>query len=75
MQALLLEKPKDFRFIDIPEPPAPAAGEAVVRVHAVGICGTDYGGYLGKMASSAIRAFPATNWEWRSWPWGRVWPT
>ncbi|MFM9058930.1 MAG: zinc-binding alcohol dehydrogenase family protein [Planctomycetaceae bacterium] len=49
MQALLLEKPGAFRFIDVPEPPAPAAGEAVVRVHAVGICGTDYGGYLGKM--------------------------
>ena len=49
MQALLLEKPKDFRFIDTPEPGAPQAGEAVVRVHAVGICGTDYGGYLGKM--------------------------
>jgi len=49
MQTLLLEKPKHFTFIDTPEPPAPAAGEAVVRVHAVGICGTDYGGYLGKM--------------------------
>jgi len=49
MQALLLEKPKEFRFIDAPEPGAPQAGEAVVRVHAVGICGTDYGGYLGKM--------------------------
>jgi alcohol dehydrogenase len=49
MQALLLEQPKHFRFIDVPEPPAPAAGEAVVRVHAVGICGTDYGGFLGKM--------------------------
>ena len=49
MQALLLEKPENFRFIDVPDPPAPAAGEAVVRVHAVGICGTDYGGYLGKM--------------------------
>ena len=49
MQALLLEKPKDFRFIDMPEPGAALAGEAVVRVHAVGICGTDYGGYLGKM--------------------------
>jgi len=49
MQALLLEKPKEFRFIDLPEPAAPSAGEAVVRVHAVGICGTDYGGYLGKM--------------------------
>jgi 2-desacetyl-2-hydroxyethyl bacteriochlorophyllide A dehydrogenase len=49
MQALLLEQPKTFRFIDIPEPTAPGPGEAVVRVHAVGICGTDYGGYLGKM--------------------------
>jgi 2-desacetyl-2-hydroxyethyl bacteriochlorophyllide A dehydrogenase len=49
MQALLLEKPREFRFIDTPEPGAPLAGEAVVRVHAVGICGTDYGGYLGKM--------------------------
>ena len=49
MQALLLEQPKAFRFIDIPEPAAPLAGEAIVRVHAVGICGTDYGGYLGKM--------------------------
>ena len=49
MQALLLEQPKAFRFVDIPEPAAPGAGEAVVRVHAVGICGTDYGGYLGKM--------------------------
>ena len=49
MQALLLEKPKQFCFIDTPEPPPPGPGEAVVRVHAVGICGTDYGGYLGKM--------------------------
>jgi len=49
MKALLLEKPQSFRFIDVPEPTPPAAGEAVVRVHAVGICGTDYSGYLGRM--------------------------
>jgi 2-desacetyl-2-hydroxyethyl bacteriochlorophyllide A dehydrogenase len=49
MQTLLLEKPMEFRFIDTQEPGPPQAGEAVVRVHAVGICGTDYGGYLGKM--------------------------
>ncbi|RLS76157.1 MAG: zinc-binding alcohol dehydrogenase family protein [Planctomycetota bacterium] len=49
MQALLLEQPRSFRFIDIPEPEAPGPGAAVVRVRAVGICGTDYGGYLGKM--------------------------
>jgi len=49
MQALLLERPESFRFIDVPEPAAPGPGEAVVRVDAVGICGTDYGGYLGRM--------------------------
>jgi alcohol dehydrogenase len=49
MQALLLERPQSFRFIDVPEPDPPGPGEAVVRVRAVGICGTDYGGYLGKM--------------------------
>lgn len=49
MKALQLEKPQAFRFIDVPEPPAPGPDEAVVRVHQVGICGTDYGGYLGKM--------------------------
>jgi 2-desacetyl-2-hydroxyethyl bacteriochlorophyllide A dehydrogenase len=49
MQALLLEQPRSFRLIDCPEPGEPGPGEAVVRVHAVGICGTDYGGYLGKM--------------------------
>jgi len=49
MQALLLEKPRQFTFVDVAEPPAPGPGDAVVRVHAVGICGTDYGGYLGKM--------------------------
>jgi len=49
VQALLLEQPKAFRWIDVPEPAEPGPGEAVVRVDAVGICGTDYGGYLGKM--------------------------
>src|SRR3954465_6441866 len=49
MKALQLEKPKQWRQIDIPEPPAPGLGEALVRVHRVGICGTDLGGYLGKM--------------------------
>ena len=49
MKALLLEKPGQFRIIDTPEPAAPGPGEALVRVHSVGICGSDYGGYLGKM--------------------------
>jgi len=49
MKALQLEKPKSWLRIEIPEPPAPGAGEALVRVQRVGICGTDLGGYLGKM--------------------------
>lgn len=49
MKALQLENPKSWRMIDIPEPGSPGEGEALVRVHRVGICGTDVGGYLGKM--------------------------
>lgn len=49
MQALQLEKPHAFRLIEVPQPEAPGPGEAVVAVRAVGICGTDYGGFLGKM--------------------------
>lgn len=49
MRALQLEKPQSWRRIEIPEPAAPAAGEALVRIQRIGICGTDFGGYLGKM--------------------------
>jgi alcohol dehydrogenase len=47
MKALQLERPQHFRFIETPEPTAPGPGEALVRVLRVGICGTDYSGYLG----------------------------
>src|SRR5262245_51588593 len=49
MKAIQLEQPKSFRVIDVPEPSDPGPGEAVVRVYRVGVCGTDYSGYLGKM--------------------------
>lgn len=49
MKALQLEKPLHWRQIEIPEPTAPGPGDALVRVHNVGICGTDLSGYLGKM--------------------------
>jgi alcohol dehydrogenase len=49
MKAIQLEKPQQFRAIEISEPPAPGPGEVLVRVHRIGICGTDYSGYLGKM--------------------------
>jgi 2-desacetyl-2-hydroxyethyl bacteriochlorophyllide A dehydrogenase len=49
MNAIQLEQPQRFRHIEIPDAPAPGAGEALVRVLRVGICGTDISGYLGKM--------------------------
>jgi alcohol dehydrogenase len=41
MRAILLERPGQFEAIDIPEPSLPGPGEVLVRVHRVGICGTD----------------------------------
>lgn len=49
MRALQFEKPGSIRYVDTAEPSPPGPGEALVRVHRVGICGTDFGGYLGKM--------------------------
>jgi alcohol dehydrogenase len=49
MQALRLQSPEHFELIGLPEPEAPGPGEALVRVHRVGICGTDISAYLGKM--------------------------
>ncbi|MFP8870807.1 MAG: zinc-binding alcohol dehydrogenase family protein [Myxococcota bacterium] len=49
MRAIRLEEPKEFRYVEIDEPGSPGPGEALVRTHRMGICGTDYSGYLGKM--------------------------
>lgn len=49
MVALTLSAPKKFEFTEQDEPAQPAVGEALVRVHSVGVCGTDVSGYLGKM--------------------------
>jgi alcohol dehydrogenase len=49
MKALLLESPRNFKRIETESPRAPGPGEALVRVHRIGICGTDISGYLGKM--------------------------
>ncbi len=49
MKAIQLQAPREFAVIDVEEPPHPGPGDALVRVHRVGICGTDISGYLGKM--------------------------
>ena len=49
MKAIQLQAPEHFAVIDVPEPADPGPGEVLVRVHRVGVCGTDISGYLGKM--------------------------
>ena len=47
MLQIVLEKPGAFAAADVP-PPAPAPGEALVRVHRIGVCGTDLHAFAGK---------------------------
>lgn len=49
MKAIVLQRPGRFERVEIGEPGVPGPGEALVRVHRVGICGSDVSGYLGKM--------------------------
>ncbi len=49
MKAIQLQAAQQFGVIDVAEPEAPKSGEALVRVHRVGICGTDISAFLGKM--------------------------
>ena len=49
MKTLLLESPKNLKRVETAPPGKPGAGDALVRVHRIGICGTDFSGYLGKM--------------------------
>ena len=47
MKTIVLEQPGAFRRTDTAPPSAAGAGEALVRVHRVGICGTDLHAYQG----------------------------
>ena len=49
MKALQLTAPQQLAAFTLPEAAPPQAGEALVAIHAIGICGTDVSGYLGKM--------------------------
>jgi alcohol dehydrogenase len=49
MKALQLTKPLEYQYVTAPEPPAVRADEARLRVRRVGICGSDYAGFLGTM--------------------------
>src|SRR5262245_34053042 len=49
MKAVCFQAPREITYVDVAAPGQPGPGEARVRVHRVGICGTDVSGYLGKM--------------------------
>jgi 2-desacetyl-2-hydroxyethyl bacteriochlorophyllide A dehydrogenase len=57
MQAIQFTAPEEINLIDLPEPSAPGPGEALVRTHRMGICGTDLACYLGKFP---FFAYPRT---------------
>lgn len=54
MKALVYCGPRDIRYMDV-DTPEPKAGEVLIKVRAVSICGSDFGGYKG---GSAMRVAP-----------------
>ncbi len=48
MKTITLQKPGRLLLGDTPWPTAPGPGEALVRVHTVGVCGTDTHAFAGK---------------------------
>jgi 2-desacetyl-2-hydroxyethyl bacteriochlorophyllide A dehydrogenase len=48
MRAIQIVEPKKLREISIESPGAPGPGQALVRTHRMGVCGTDVSCYLGK---------------------------
>ncbi|MEM9019154.1 MAG: zinc-binding alcohol dehydrogenase family protein [Planctomycetota bacterium] len=48
MKTIIFEEPKKIVTTTTQPPAAPGPGQAQVRTHRVGVCGTDIGGYLGK---------------------------
>jgi (R,R)-butanediol dehydrogenase / meso-butanediol dehydrogenase / diacetyl reductase len=51
MQAIVWHGPQRMTVEERPDPGAPGAGELIVRPAAVGICGSEVEGYLGRMGN------------------------
>lgn len=49
MRSLTLTAPHTFEWTTLPPAGALGAGQVKVRIRAIGICGTDFSGYQGKM--------------------------
>ena len=57
MQAIQFTAPQQIALVNLTEPSNPGPGEALVRTHRMGICGTDIACYLGKFP---FFAYPRT---------------
>lgn len=47
MKAIRLNKPGEWEQLDLSEPGVPAAGHALLKIHQIGICGTDLHAFRG----------------------------
>ncbi|GAA4994419.1 alcohol dehydrogenase catalytic domain-containing protein [Yinghuangia aomiensis] len=61
--ALVVDRPGTFRFVDHPSAP-PGPGEARVRIHAVGVCGSDREVYHGTRPAGYVRYPLIPGHEW-----------
>ena len=59
MRAAVLQDIRDIRVLDIPEPRPMAEDDLIVRVKAVGVCGSDLHSYLegGTTGPTHVRPF------------------
>ncbi len=48
MRAISLNQPGEFQWTELPPAPAPNAGEALVRIRTIGVCGTDLHAFKGR---------------------------
>ncbi len=54
MKGVILREPGSLVVVDdLPEPPAPAPGEALLAVRRVGVCGTDLHAFHGRQPDRA----------------------
>src|SRR5215472_13954616 len=47
VKAIVLDTPGQLRLTQVEEPQSPGPGEALVRIHQVGVCGTDFHAFHG----------------------------
>ncbi len=58
MRAIQIFEPKRLKEISIEAPDSPGPGQALVRTHRMGVCGTDISCYLGKFPFFAFPRIP-----------------